>query len=452
MNTLMAYFHFEYRLLVVSLALGIVVGAFQQSAARASGAELNQEDVQNVRSFFDAMSQSLTGFYLEYEIDVHPLDEKHYPTGNIESTITNIDGNPQVVQMWLQGLRQSHSRDSTLDVFGSRFLHKELTYHTNARKFLKDEALSSFDGTQNYAYWPDEEAGTIATDEAGREIPENPITTYKNAASILGDVGRFELLSYKSAVEETGGDAPDGPHWIFELWDTKEGALYRIHRILVDASKLQILRHRVYGGDPSEPTIQEQVQFRAFANRDLGYASLDLPETITKENMFVNGSGRENDPMVFAKRTVFRINKVEPPKLTEDASFAVDFREGTKVWVKDLGYSYFAGGDKQTTLPDPQYLYDVLDADTTLSAQKGLGKATENDANDTLPSKVPGEPMGGDSNDTARLVETVIDDMAANNAATRRGLWGALLKMGVPLVIFITLAIIVPRLIPRERR
>jgi len=64
--------------------------------------------------------------------------------------------------------------------------------------------------------------------------------------------------------------------------------------------------------------------------------------------------------VVFAAKNIFTIRNVGPAKLTEKDSFSYPFVAGTKVWVKDADYSYYAEPDGRPVPKAPSLVGKTL--------------------------------------------------------------------------------------------
>jgi gluconolactonase len=324
---------------------------------------LSPDDIQQVRDFFHEMSQSLrtSAFHLEYKIDKYPLNEEYFPGGNIDKAIKSQDPDSPVLSQWIASMRRSYSHDITLDLSKPYYFAQKFSYDLgdDQRKNLKGEDISSFDGKLNYYYETRDKIGTIATDEAGRIPPPNPIGIYTDTATVMGDADRYALVSSPPALCEEVDVSNDGSLWLFEFRDTKETEGYRSHQLLVHISDRKILRDRIFSGrSENDRSLQKQYLFERFGAYDL--AGIKLHQTVIENGFLTQGSGLDNKEVVFAEQKIFTIRNVGPAKLTEKDSFSYPFVAGTQVWVKDEDYSYYAEPDGRPVPKAPSLVGKTL--------------------------------------------------------------------------------------------
>jgi hypothetical protein len=280
------------------------------------------DDIQELRETVPAIFQQIAGYHIEYKADKHPLDEQYFPQGNIENALKAEDPDSPVLASWIKGMRQSYSYDIALDVFDSCYSCRELKYALDdkQRLNLKHEGISSTDGDKNYAYWPQEKQGTIATDDA---------------------------------------DTPTRASWLAEFRDPKVTEEYQSHQLLINHSPMRIIRDRVFSGSSKDQRwLQNEILFEDFAGYKLDGADIVLPRKIVKNSHLVRGTGLDNEPTVFAEKNVLYLKDLSPPKVTKRDSFAYCFPADTEVWVKDQDYSYFARGDGKIVPLHPPSLLD----------------------------------------------------------------------------------------------
>lgn len=319
------------------------------------------DEMQELRETAAAVFQKTAGYHIEYKVDKHPLDEQYFPKSNIENALKAEDPDSPVLTSWIKGMRQSYSHDIALDVFDSCYLCRELKYALDdkQRLNLKHEGISSTDGDKNYAYWPQEKQGTIATDETGRMVPENPLTIYKTVTAILAEQDRFKLVSAVPASEEGQADTLASASWLAEFRDARVTEGYRLHQLLINHSPMRIIRDRVFSGSSKDQRwLQNETLFEDFAGYKLDSADIVLPRKIVKNSHLVRGTGLDNEPTVFAEKKFLYLKDLSPPKVTQKDSFAYCFPAGTEVWVKDQDYSYFARGDGKIVPLHPPSLLD----------------------------------------------------------------------------------------------
>lgn len=309
---------------------------------------LEKGEIQKIRSFFHDMNESIVNYHVDFQFDEYPLNEEYYPGGDYRNTITYAS-DWEMIDMMLEGLRSSYSDNASLDVFNSMYIAAKHSYDILDKERNKQvrEDLSSFDGTLNYLYSFDDKIGTIATDESGRQVPQNPLLVYIEAVKILGNKNRYEILSGTQDIQENTKDNNSKSLYIFELLDSNKEYPNHVEKFLVDISNMHIIRRREYYGRPEQQTIQNQILYQDFSICDLGNTKIDLPKTITMETELVRGNGKNNNTFIFAKKRVLTLKNISAPKLTEQDSFKIKFPEGTRVWVKDGDYQFYAKGDGQ---------------------------------------------------------------------------------------------------------
>jgi len=361
----------EHIITAEGFALGELDERIESSSSTGSTDRFSPDDLASVRESFRAMSEQLARYHIEYRADKYPIDEKYFPGQNIENAIKAEDPESPVLGSLIKAMRQSYSKDIELDVFDSCYVCRELSYalQDSQRLNLKGEGISSTDGDKNYAYWPQEKQGTIATDDAGRAVPVNPFTIYMDVVAILADQGRFKLVSAVPTSQEGQADAPARTCWLAEFRDTQAVHGYRSNQLLIDVSDNCILRNRVFAGNSAdEKWLQEEWLFEGFGTHQLGGANLRLPSRTVKGSHLVQGTGLNDEQVIFCEKMTYSLKHLGPARITEKSDFAYRFPVDTEVWVKDEDYSYFAKGDGQIPPKHPPSLVGQ-----PLPDLKGLG-------------------------------------------------------------------------------
>ena len=70
-----------------------------------------------------------------------------------------------------------------------------------------------------------------------------------------------------------------------------------------------------------------------------------MPQTVVENGFLTQGTGLDDKEVTFAEKTIYAITNVGPAELKQKSDFSYPFAEGTKVWVKDEDYSYYAEAD-----------------------------------------------------------------------------------------------------------